>query len=100
MKKNPAAAFLWLLLIPLQLVLNAVLISLGAYADVSLANPASQGHPAPAFSLLAALAGVFITIIVTVAAIIITAVRFSILKKRKRDQEEKELRDVFIKEQQ
>lgn len=84
-KKNPAAAFLWLLLIPLQLILDGVLFIFGAYADVSLANPAAHGHPAPALSLLAAVAGVFITIIVIIAAIIITAVRFSILNKRNRN---------------
>ncbi|MBO4374280.1 MAG: hypothetical protein J5829_04150 [Lachnospiraceae bacterium] len=88
-KKNPAAAFLWLLLIPLQLILDCVLFILGAYADVSLADHTAQGHPAPALSILAAVAGVVITLIVIVVAIIITAVRFSILKKRNMNTEEK-----------
>ena len=80
--KRPAAALLWLLLIPAQLVIDVVLTTLGAYADTAVADTANNiGHPAPGLVLLAlGVAGVF-TLIVPLASIIITIVRFVALNK-------------------
>lgn len=80
--KNPILAFLWLLLIPAQLIMDTILISLAAYGDVSMANPNALGHPAPAFSILASLAAVVLTVIVIIFSIILVIVRFAILNKR------------------
>ncbi len=83
-QKHPATAFLWLLLIPVQLVIDTVIISAGAYADVSMADPDALGHPAPAVSILAFLVAIVFTIIVIIVAVILVIVRFAALKKRRR----------------
>ena len=80
--KNPILAFLWLLLIPAQLIIDTILISLAAYGDVSMANPNALGHPAPALSILASLAAVVLTVIAIIISIILVIVRFAILNKR------------------
>ena len=80
--KHPITALLWLLLIPAQLVIDAIIISLAAYGDVSMADPNALGHPAPALSILATLAAVVLTIIVFIISIILVIVRYSILNKR------------------
>ena len=80
--KHPVFALLWLLLIPAQLVIDTIIISLAAYGDVSMADSHALGHPAPALSILASLAAVVITIIVFIISIILTIVRYSILNKR------------------
>ncbi len=80
--KYPILAFLWLLLIPVQLVIDTILMSAAAYGDVSLADPDAPGHPAPALSILASLAVVVLTVIVIIASIILVIVRFVILNKR------------------
>ena len=51
--KHPAFALLWLIMIPVQIILDVVMISLGALADTSMANPEALGHPAPAVTLIA-----------------------------------------------
>ncbi len=73
MKKSRAGAFLWLLLIPAQLVLDAGLLCLGAWADTALAQTGTQpGHPAPGLVLLAALAAAVLTLAAAIAAVILT----------------------------
>ena len=75
--KKPAAALLWLLLIPAQLVIDLVLTTLGAYADTAAADTANNlGHPAPGLIFLAiVMAGLF-TVIISVFAVIMTIARF------------------------
>ena len=80
--KHPAFALLWLLMIPVQIVLDVVMISLGALADTSMANPEALGHPAPAVTLVSGIAAVIFTIVVFLLSITLTIVRAVILKKR------------------
>ena len=75
---------MWLLLIPAQIVINIILISLAAYGDTAMANPEALGHPAPALSILAFIMAVIITAAVIILSIILVTVRFSILKKRRK----------------
>ena len=80
--KKPAAALLWLLLIPAQLVIDLVLTTLGAYADTAVADTANNlGHPAPGIVILALAVSAVFTLIVPVVSIIITIVRFVTLNK-------------------
>ncbi|MCR5775399.1 MAG: hypothetical protein K6G42_09985 [Lachnospiraceae bacterium] len=81
-QKKPAAAFLWLLLIPAQLIIDILLISGAAYGDVAMADPTANGHPAPALSILAFLAAVLFTVIVIIVSLILTIVRYNSLKKK------------------
>ena len=80
--KHPAFALLWLLMIPVQIVLDVAMISLGAFADTSMANPEALGHPAPAVTLVAGILAVIFTIVVFLLSITLTIVRSVILKKR------------------
>ncbi|MBO4901792.1 MAG: hypothetical protein J5518_03250 [Lachnospiraceae bacterium] len=80
--KHPAVALFWLILIPAQIILDVVMITLGAYADTAIANPEAHGHPAPAVVLLATFIAVVFTVIVPLFSVIITIVRYNILKKR------------------
>lgn len=80
--KYPILAFLWLLLIPAQLIIDTILVSVAAYGDVSMADPNAYGHPAPALTILASLAAVVLTIIVIIISIVLVIVRFIILNKR------------------
>ena len=80
--KYPILAFLWLLLIPAQLIIDTILVSVAAYGDVSMADPNAYGHPAPALTILASLAAVVLTIIVFIISIVLVLVRFIILNKR------------------
>ncbi len=80
--KRPATALLWLLLIPAQLIVDIVLITLGAYADTAVADTSNNiGHPAPGLVLLALAVAAVFTVIVPVFSIIITIVRFAVLNK-------------------
>ena len=80
--KHPALALLWLIAIPVQIVLDFVLITLGALADTSMANPEALGHPAPGVVLLATAVAVIFTIVVPIVSVTITIIRFVILNKR------------------
>ena len=80
--KHPAFALLWLIMIPVQIILDVVMISLGAFADTSMANPEALGHPAPAVTLIAGVVAVIFTIIILLLSITLSVVRFVILKKR------------------
>ena len=83
--KHPAFALLWLLGIPVQIVIDLGLISLGAMADMAIANPnAGSGHPAPAFTIITSVIAVIFTLIVPIGSIVLTIVRFNVLKKRYR----------------
>ena len=80
--KRPAFALIWLVMIPIQILLDLAMISLGAYADTALANPNALGHPAPGVVLFASVIAVIFTIIVPLASITITIIRFVILNKK------------------
>ena len=80
--KHPAFALLWLIMIPVQIILDVVMISLGALADTSMANPEALGHPAPAVTLIAGILVVIFTIFILLLSITLTIIRFVILKKR------------------
>ena len=80
--KHPAFALLWLIMIPVQIILDVVMISLGALADTSMANPEALGHPAPAVTLIAGIVAVIFTIFILLLSITLTIIRFVILKKR------------------
>ncbi len=80
--KHPALALLWLIMIPFQIVMDFVLVTLGAWADTSMANTSMPGHPAPAVVILATVVAVAFTILVPLTSVIITIVRFVILNKR------------------
>ncbi len=79
--KKPSVALLWLLLIPLQLAVDVALVSLGAYLDTSMVDPEAMGHPAPVLMMFFAMIAGLFTIIVPIAAIIITIVRYHSYKK-------------------
>lgn len=76
-KKHRAAAFLWLLLIPLQIVIDIVLLVLGTRLDLAAADTAASGHPAPAFTLIFFFAAAIITIIVIIISVILTIRAYS-----------------------
>ena len=80
--KYPILALLWLLLIPAQLIIDFILVSIAAYGDVSMADPNAYGHPAPALTILASLTAVVLTIIVAIMSIVLVIVRYIILNKR------------------
>ncbi|MCR5269366.1 MAG: hypothetical protein K6E16_12730 [Lachnospiraceae bacterium] len=82
--KHPAFALLWLLGIPVQIVIDILLFTLGAMADTAIANPGADqlGHPAPAFTIIALIIVVIFTIIIPLASIIVTIVRFAVLNKK------------------
>ena len=73
----------WLLIIPLQLVADVVIFVLCAYLDSNLyANAAqTQGHPAPAFTII----GFLLICVLTILAVLIAIIRFfvSLAKKRR-----------------
>ena len=80
--KYPILALLWLLLIPAQLIIDFILVSIAAYGDVSMADPNAYGHPAPAITIFASLTAVAFTIIVVIISIVLVIVRYIILNKR------------------
>ncbi len=80
--KHPAFALLWLIAIPVQIILDFVLVTLGAMADTSMANPEAYGHPAPGVMLLATAVAVLFPIILQTVSVKITIIRFVILNKR------------------
>lgn len=88
-KKSPGRAFLWLLLIPGQFLLDILLMLLALYADSRLfANPAPDavGHPFPAVTLLAFLALLFITAIIVLLSILLTIITYLHRKNQNRQE--------------
>ena len=80
--KHPAFALLWLIMIPVQIILDVVLVFLGALGDMSIANPEAYGHPAPGLVIVAVILAAIFTIIIPVISVVITIVRYSVLNKR------------------
>ena len=85
--KHPALALLWLIMIPAQIAMDFILVTLGALADTSMADTSMPGHPAPALVILATVIAVGFTILVPLTSVIITIVRFTILNKRYKQQQ-------------
>ncbi|MBP5311119.1 MAG: hypothetical protein J6Z05_11030 [Lachnospiraceae bacterium] len=71
----------WLLLIPLQLILDIVIITLCAYLDSNLFADAAQaqGHPAPAFTMI----GFILVFVLSAAAVLVAIIMFiaSLIRK-------------------
>lgn len=91
-KKSPGRAFLWLLLIPGQFLLDILFMLVAVYADSKLfANPAPDavGHPFPAITLLAFLALLFITAIIVLLSILLTITTY-LHRKKQNCQEQQE----------
>ena len=83
-KKSPGLAFLWLLLIPAQLIIDAILFFLGVSMDsiIFSGNGDVQGHGIPIFSVILPLIAIGITIFVIILSIVLVAVRYSRIKRR------------------
>ncbi len=79
-KERPGRAFLWLLLIPAQAVIDILLIALGTHLDTSVADSSQPGHPAPAFTLVFFIAAALISVVVVIVSVILTAKRYRRLK--------------------
>ena len=81
-KKSPARAFLWLLMIPAQLVLDMLLIAAGAGIDSRIfGSDEAVGHGMPIFTVLMPILAIVLTVIVVILSIVLTIVRYSKLKK-------------------
>ncbi len=74
-KKQPAA-FLFLLMIPAQLILNMGLFFLAAYAELKNGLPRGMGFPLPVASLFLIPLLILLTLAVTAASVVLTIVFF------------------------
>jgi len=71
---NKLKPLLWLLMIPAQLGLSLLLLSLAARIDAAWGGAAgSAGHPAPVLTLIASAILFLATLIVIVLSIVLTA---------------------------
>ena len=82
-KKSPGLAFLWLLLIPAQLIIDVILFFLGVSMDsiIFSGNGNVTGHGIPIFSIIMPLIAIGITFFVIILSIVLTAVRYSRIKR-------------------
>ncbi len=81
-KKSPARAFLWLLIIPAQLVIDMLLIALGAALDSRIFSSAEpQGHGVPLFTAILPMLGIIMTVIVVIVSVILVIVRYNAIRK-------------------
>ncbi len=81
--KHPAFSLLWLVMIPVQLLLDAGMITLGTLADTAIANPEALGHPAPAFTLIAGFLALIFIVVIFLLSVTLTIIRFVVLKKKR-----------------
>ena len=91
---KPKSPYRWLLAIPLQLVINALMVPLGFWVDTLLWERTAQsmieeqgyveGHGIPIFSVLIPLIGVAVTLFVIMASIFCTVIL--LLRARKNQQ--------------
>lgn len=86
-KKSRKRVLLWLLLIPLQLVINKLLIEHGIAMDLKLASQSSytEGHPAPGVTIIFFMIAVVMTAFVVTAVIVIICVRLYYISKKERE---------------
>lgn len=70
-RRNGRSPYRWLLLIPIQLLLNKVILIIGLYVDSKIMEPkpGAQGHGAPFITFFAIAAAFWLTIIITIIAI-------------------------------
>lgn len=89
-KSRKGRVFFWLLLIPIQLVLDVLLVCIGMIMDAKWAweahanNPNMYGHGVPALTFLFFAVAVFMTIVVIIAVVIIICVRLSYISKQEK----------------
>ena len=88
-KNKTIKPFKWLLLIPIQIVIDALVMWGAAYLDsVIYADAANmQGHPAPAFTLIAFMLFGLITVVIFAVAIIMFLVSCVRKASQKKDSE-------------
>lgn len=86
-RRNGRSPYRWLLLIPIQLLLNKVILIIGLYVDSKIMEPkpGAQGHGAPFITFFAIAVAFWLTIIITIIAI-----RRMIVDIKKRKYEEYE----------
>ncbi len=82
-KKSPAKAFLWLLMIPAQLLIDVLLVVFGSSLDgmIFSGGPEDQGHGVPLFTAIMPIIGFIMTVVVIIAAVVLVIVRYSAIKK-------------------
>lgn len=83
-KKGRKRVFLWLLLIPLQLVVDKLLIETGIAMDLKRASQSvyTEGHPAPGITIIFLMIAVVMTAFVVTAVIVIICVRLNHISKK------------------
>jgi len=83
-KKSRKRVFLWLLLIPLQLVVDILLIARGIAIDVELASQSvhTEGHPGPCITIVFLMIAIVMTAFVVTAVIVIICVRLYYISKK------------------
>ena len=83
-KKSRKRVFLWLLLIPLQLVVDKLLIETGIAMDLKIASQSvhTEGHPAPGITIIFLMIAEFMTAFVVIAVIVIICVRLHYISKK------------------
>lgn len=91
LEQKPKSPYRWLLAIPLQLVINVLMVPLGFWADTLFWEKAAQsmmeeqgyveGHGIPIFSVIIPLIGVAMTLFVIMASIFCTVVLLDRAKK-------------------
>ncbi len=83
-KNGRKRVFLWLLLIPLQLVVDKLLIETGIAMDLKIASQSvhTEGHPAPGITIIFLMIAVVMTAFVVTAVIVIICVRLHHISKK------------------
>ena len=83
MKKRNLSPLLWLLLIPAQIGVGALLLRLGVWIDGAIfSNPGAEGHGMPVFSFMALLIAAAGTVIVAIVSVVLTVLGF---RRRRRE---------------
>ncbi len=83
-KKSRKRVFLWLLLIPLQLVVDKLLIETGIAMDIKIASQSghTEGHPAPGITIIFLMIAGFMTAFVVTVVIVIICLRLHHISKK------------------
>ncbi len=93
--KNPKKALRWLILIPIQLILDIILVVIGFMIGMADISGEVTGYTTPVnFAFLIMLAGV-ITIIVIAFSVIMTCVRYNKLDQEQKKLDEQEKKQIF-----
>ena len=84
-KKSPALALLWLLIIPGQFIISALITTLGAKLEASMYADRPDdavGHPVPFLTVIFAGIAVFLVVMAVVVAIMLTIIRMIVISRR------------------